>query len=36
VRGASLLTFRGDKLYRAVYIWDVAGLLRKIGLLPEL
>ncbi len=36
VRGASLLTFRGDKLVRAVYIWDVAGLLREIGLLPEL
>jgi steroid delta-isomerase-like uncharacterized protein len=36
VRGASLLTFRGDKLYRATYIWDVAGLLRGIGLLPEL
>jgi steroid delta-isomerase-like uncharacterized protein len=36
VRGASVLTFRGDKLYRAVYIWDVAGLLREIGLLPEL
>lgn len=36
VRGASLLTFREGKLYRAVYIWDVAGLLREIGLLPEL
>ena len=36
VRGASLLTFRAGKLYRAVYIWDVAGLLREIGLLPEL
>ena len=36
VRGASLLTYRGDKLYRATYIWDVAGLLREIGLLPEL
>lgn len=36
VRGASLLTFRAGQLYRAVYIWDVAGLLREIGLLPEL
>jgi steroid delta-isomerase-like uncharacterized protein len=36
VRGASLLTFREGKLYRAAYIWDVAGLLRAIGLLPEL
>ena len=36
VRGASLLTFRDDKLWRALYIWDMAGLLRAIGLLPEL
>jgi steroid delta-isomerase-like uncharacterized protein len=36
VRGASLLTFRAGQLCRAVYIWDVAGLLREIGLLPEL
>ena len=36
VRGASLLTFRAGQLYRATYIWDVAGLLREIGLLPEL
>lgn len=36
VRGASLLTFRAGKLWRAIYIWDVAGLLREIGLLPEL
>lgn len=36
VRGASVLQYRGNKLYRALYIWDVAGLLREIGLLPEL
>jgi steroid delta-isomerase-like uncharacterized protein len=36
VRGASMLTYRDGKLYRALYIWDVAGLLREIGLLPEL
>lgn len=36
VRGASVLTFKAGQLYRAVYIWDVAGLLRDMGLLPEL
>jgi len=36
VRGSSLLTFRDNKLWRALYIWDMAGLLRAIGLLPEL
>lgn len=36
VTGASLLTYRGAKLHRARYIWDVAGLLRAVGLLPEL
>ncbi|WP_448543465.1 ester cyclase [Roseiflexus sp.] len=36
VRGVSLLTFRDDKLWRALYIWDMAGLLRTIGLLPDL
>jgi steroid delta-isomerase-like uncharacterized protein len=36
VKGVSMLTYEGDKLRRALYIWDVAGLLRDIGLLPEL
>lgn len=36
ITGASLLTYRGDQLHRAKYIWDVAGLLRAVGLLPEL
>jgi steroid delta-isomerase-like uncharacterized protein len=36
VCGASLLTLRGDKVAKAFYIWDVAGLLRNLGLLPEL
>lgn len=36
VLGSSLLTLRGDKIARACYIWDVAGLLRNVGLLPEL
>jgi steroid delta-isomerase-like uncharacterized protein len=36
VRGASLLTLTGGKISRAQYVWDVAGLLRQLGLLPEL
>lgn len=36
VQGVSLLTVEGGKICRAEYIWDVAGLLRAIGLLPEL
>jgi steroid delta-isomerase-like uncharacterized protein len=36
VRGASLFTLAGGKIRYATIIWDVAGLLRAIGLLPEL
>ena len=36
VRGVSVLTIEDDKVKNAIYIWDVAGLLRNIGLLPEL
>ena len=36
VRGVSALTLRDGKVIRGLYIWDVAGLLRNIGLLPEL
>ena len=36
VRGASLLTITDGKIKRGVRIWDVAGLLRAVGLLPEL
>jgi steroid delta-isomerase-like uncharacterized protein len=36
VRGASLLTLQDGKIRRGLIIWDVAGLLRAIGLLPEL
>jgi hypothetical protein len=36
VRGVSILTFMDGKIYRGQYMWDVAGLLRAIGLLPEL
>jgi steroid delta-isomerase-like uncharacterized protein len=36
VRGVSLLTIEDSKVIRGLYIWDVAGMLRSIGLLPEL
>jgi steroid delta-isomerase-like uncharacterized protein len=36
VRGTTLLTLRHGQIARAVRIWDVAGLLRSVGLLPEL
>ncbi len=36
VRGVSLLTVTNGKVSRGLYIWDVAGLLRNIGLLPDL
>jgi steroid delta-isomerase-like uncharacterized protein len=36
VQGVSLLTILDGKIKKASYIWDVAGLLRSIGLLPEL
>jgi hypothetical protein len=36
VRGISVLTVENGKVTRGLYIWDVAGLLRSIGLLPEL
>lgn len=36
VKGVSLLTIANGKIKEASYIWDVAGLLRNIGLLPEL
>ena len=36
VRGTSLLTVENGKIVRGLYIWDVAGLLRSLGLLPEL
>ncbi|MEW5717850.1 MAG: ester cyclase [Chloroflexota bacterium] len=36
VRGVTVLTLENNKVRRALYIWDVAGLLRNIGLLPEL
>jgi steroid delta-isomerase-like uncharacterized protein len=36
VRGTSVLTVENGKVTRRLYIWDVAGLLRGIGLLSEL
>jgi steroid delta-isomerase-like uncharacterized protein len=36
VRGTTLLTLADGKIQRSVRIWDVAGLLRAVGLLPEL
>ena len=36
VRGVSMLTTAGGKVVRALTVWDMAGLLRAIGLLPRL
>ena len=36
VRGVSILEIRGGQIVRGVYNWDVAGMLREIGLLPDL
>lgn len=36
VRGSSLFILDRGKIARSLHIWDVAGLLRAIGLLPEL
>jgi steroid delta-isomerase-like uncharacterized protein len=36
VRGVSVLTVQGGHITRGVSVWDVAGFLRAIGLLPAL
>ncbi len=36
VRGISLVSLHAGQIRRTVCIWDVAGLLRQLGLLPEL
>lgn len=36
VRGTSLVALQGGKIRRALRIWDLAGLLRDLKLLPEL
>jgi len=35
-RGVSVLTIAGGQVTHSLSIWDVAGLLRSLGLLPEL
>ncbi len=36
VQGVSILTIHDGKIVRGLYIWDVAGMLRGLGLLPDL
>lgn len=36
VQGVSVLAVRNQQIVRAFTMWDVAGLLRALGLLPEL
>ena len=36
VLGTSLVALHGGKIRRALRIWDLAGLLRDLKLLPEL
>lgn len=36
VRGITILKFAEDQVQQVTFLWDVAGLLRDIGLLPEL
>jgi steroid delta-isomerase-like uncharacterized protein len=36
VRGTTVLHLNGSCISRAVTVWDVAAMLREIGLLPEL
>ena len=36
VRGVSMLTLQNGMVTKGLHIWDVAGLLRALGLLPDL
>lgn len=36
VRGVSMLTIDNGKVKEVTFLWDVAGLLRDLGLLPDL
>jgi steroid delta-isomerase-like uncharacterized protein len=36
IHGVAFLTFEDEKIKQASYLWDVAGFLRGIGLLPDL
>ena len=35
-KGVSLLTIKGGRIVRALHLWDLAGLLRAMRLLPDL
>ena len=36
VKGVSILTIHEGRIVRGLYVWDVAGMLRDLGLLPDL
>lgn len=36
IRGVSIIDVKGGLVTRGQYIWDLAGMLRHMGLLPEL
>ncbi len=36
IRGTTFLTFKNGKFVNGLNVWDMAGLLRGMGLLPEL
>jgi hypothetical protein len=36
VRGISMLSVRDGKITRGIHLWDLAGLLRDVNLLPNL
>ena len=36
VRGVSIIDVENDLIVRGQYVWDLAGMLRHMGLLPEL
>lgn len=36
VRGISMFALRDDHIARGIHLWDLAGLLRSVNLLPEL
>lgn len=36
IQGVAFLTFQQAKIIQASYLWDMAGFLRNIGLLPDL
>lgn len=36
INGVSLMRIRQDRIAQCIFVWDMAGLLRDLGLLPEL